>query len=80
MSSILDKLNQADFSKETDFKNELYARLFGQKARTGSGQNKVLGGATKFRTLSFEELEMVNAAGEIHAQQAAKEKSEKSEI
>ena len=74
MSSMIDTIQRADFSRETDFKNELYRKLFGQR---GSGQGKVIGGAMKFQALSIEELGMVNAAGNLHMQQAQKEKSDK---
>lgn len=77
MSSMIDTIQRADFSRETDFKNELYRKLFGQKENRGSGQGKVIGGAMKFQALSIEELGMVNAAGNLHMQQAQKEKSDK---
>ena len=46
----------ADFSKETDFKSVLRARLFGESANSH---------ASSLQRLSFDAMEMVNAAGDI---------------
>ena len=48
MSSIVDRISQADFSKETDFKNTLRRKLFGEQDNKGSG--KVINSPIRFQS------------------------------
>lgn len=72
MSSIVDRISQADFSKETDFKNTLRRKLFGEQDNKGSG--KVINSPIRFQSLSIEDLEMVSAAGELHMRREIQDK------
>lgn len=66
---------KVDFSVETDFKERLRQQLFEQKERARSEQvlreGSVEAGRRKTggRQLSFDELDLVNAAGSIDMQQ-----------
>ncbi len=59
---MVDKIKQADFSKESDFKSELRQQLFGHREKSKKGN--VIESPMRFKALSMEELEMVNAAGD----------------
>ena len=56
MNRLESMFSRADFSKETDFKSVLRARLFGEIANSH---------ASSLQRLSFDAMEMVNAAGDI---------------
>ena len=58
MKRLEDLFTGADFSKETNFKDVLRTRLFGEGA--GSG-------ISAMQRLSYDDMELVNAAGEANS-------------
>ena len=84
MSNVEQFFNSVDFSGETDLKDRLRKQLFGNREQSISDQNSRNknddGSSRKIpaRQLSLDELELVNAAGDLAMQQRNSAKREKS--
>ena len=79
MSKVEQFFNKVDFSGETDLKDRLRNQLFGNTKKSISEQdfrdrsagisNEISNRKTQARQLSLDELELVNAAGNLAMQQ-----------
>jgi hypothetical protein len=79
MSKVEQFFNKVDFSGETDLKDRLRNQLFGNTKKSISEQdfrdrsagisNEISNRKTPARQLSLDELELVNAAGNLAMQQ-----------